>query len=231
MLVAGTSRYVSFERLAPHYTWMERVLAGSRLQRCRVAWLEELAGCENLLIAGVGHGHFLRACTQRFPAACITSVDASAGMLSHARVRAGTNGGRLTYVDARLPEWRPPAATYDAIITNFFLDCFAGRELDDVIGVLAQAARPKARWLLADFMVPARGWRRRRARAIHAAMYAFFRPIAGVQARRVTPPDDHLQRHGFALSRRTTFELGLLHADLWTRGEPVSSQVVEADAR
>ena len=26
---------MSFDRLAPHYTWMEAVLAGPRLQRCR----------------------------------------------------------------------------------------------------------------------------------------------------------------------------------------------------
>jgi hypothetical protein len=51
---------MSFEKLAPHYTWMETVLAGRRLQRCRVAWIDALARCEDILIVGVGLGHFLR---------------------------------------------------------------------------------------------------------------------------------------------------------------------------
>src|SRR3954447_6386203 len=118
---------MSFEPLAPHYTWMEKVLAGPRLQRCRLAWINALAGCNDILIAGVGHGHFLRRCAQRFPAARITNVDASAGMLRQAQRRLRATGGRMdrfTFVQASLPDWSPPAAAFDAIVTHFFLDCF-----------------------------------------------------------------------------------------------------------
>lgn len=212
---------MSFDRLAPHYTWMEKILAGSRLQRCRTRWLGELAGCERLLIAGVGHGHFLVSCARAYPRLAITSVDASAPMLSHARTRArrtAPNFERLEFVHAAFPAWQPPAARFDGIATHFFLDCFSPDELGAVVATLAQAARPSARWLLSDFTVPERGWARQRARAIHATMYAFFRPVAGVQARCVTPPDTLLRTHGFALARRKTAEWGLLHADLWTRG-------------
>lgn len=209
---------MSFELLAPHYSWMETMLAGSRLQRCRVAWLDQLTGCDRILIAGVGHGHFLRALTRRFPQSRITSMDASAGMLARARRRAGTRAGRLEYVRASLPEWQPDASTYDAIVTHFFLDCFSPEQLSDVVDALAKAAKPSARWLISDFAVPAQGWRRQRARAIHAAMYAFFRPIAGIRARRVTPPDGLLRGHGFELVHRTSHELGLLQSDFWSRG-------------
>ena len=212
---------MSFDLLAPHYTWMEIALAGSRLQRCRIAWLPALDGCERILIAGVGHGHFLKTCAQRLPEAEIVSVDASERMLAHAQARVqrtAPNPARLRFVHATLPAWSPPIGRFDAIVTNFFLDCFAPGELDAVVAALAGAARPHAQWLLADFtMPPGRGWARRRARAIHAAMYAFFRPIAGVKARCVTAPDSLLRRHGFALQRRKTSEWGLLHADWWAR--------------
>ncbi len=211
---------MSFDRLAPHYTWMERALAGPRLQRCRTAWLDALAGCESLLIAGGGHGHFLRACARRFPEMEIVLVDASAQMLAHAEARtrrAGLESARLRFVHGALPAWRP-AARFDAIATHFFLDCFPPEELPAVVGALADASRPRAQWLLSDFTVPPRGWRRQRARAIHALMYAFFRPVTGVRARRVTAPDDLLRTHGFALVNRKTSEWGLLHADWWTRG-------------
>jgi ubiquinone/menaquinone biosynthesis C-methylase UbiE len=212
---------MSFDQLAPHYTWMEAVLAGPRLQRCRTAWLDELAGCQHLLIAGVGHGHFLRACAQRFPTLAITSVDASGRMLKHAqrRSRQVVHPARLQFVHAPFPDWEPPANTFDAVATHFFLDCFPPAQLAEVVATIARGCRARAKWLITDFTVPDRGWRRHRARAIHALMYAFFRPIAGVAARRVTPPDELLRASGFRLKRRSTRELGLLQSDLWIRSE------------
>ena len=210
---------MSFDLLAPHYTWMERLLAGPRLQRARIAHLDALAACQRLLIAGVGHGHLLRACAQRFPALEIVGVDASAPMLARAerRARSIPHPSRLHFRQASLPDWQPPSAAFDAITTPFFLDCFSSGELPAVIASLAAAARPRAHWLVSDFSIPPAGWRRHRARAIHAAMYAFFRPVTGIRARRVTPPDPFLRAHGFRLAARRTFELGLLQSDLWTR--------------
>jgi SAM-dependent methyltransferase len=211
---------MSFDLLAPHYTWLERVLAGPRLQHARVAHLDALADCKRLLIAGVGHGHFLRAAALRFPHLEILSVDASAGMLARAEAhnRSVPNPGRLHFEPATFPGFQPPPATFDAIATPFFLDCFPPDELARVIASLAAAARPNARWLVSDFSIPPHGWRRQRARAIHAAMYAFFRPVTRIRARRVTPPDALLRSRGFTLTSRCTFELGLLQSDLWSRG-------------
>ncbi|MEO7413794.1 MAG: class I SAM-dependent methyltransferase [Opitutaceae bacterium] len=211
---------MSFDRLAPHYTWMEKVLAGSRLQRSRVAWLDALAGRENILIVGVGHGHFLRSCAKRFPSASITSVDASAGMLRHAEARSRRSGAsmeRLTFVHASVPEWRPPRGAFDAIVTNFFLDCFTPDELRAVIGVLAAGAKPGACWLLCDFAVPLHGIARQRAKIIHALMYVFFRRVTRITARCVTAPDSLLAAAGFTLEGRRTAEWGLLRSDLWLR--------------
>jgi ubiquinone/menaquinone biosynthesis C-methylase UbiE len=213
---------VSFDLLAPHYTWMEAVLAGRRLQRCRTTWLDALEGCERILIAGVGHGHFLKRCTQRFPQAHITSVDASAGMLHRAerRVhRAGAAMERLAFVHAALPEWTPRAGSFDAIATHFFLDCFPPDELPVVVAALADAARPSARWLLSDFAVPSEGLARQRARAVHALMYGFFRHVTRLRARRLTEPDPLLRAHGFTLAGRQASEWGLLRADCWVRGD------------
>ncbi|MES2693186.1 MAG: class I SAM-dependent methyltransferase [Verrucomicrobiota bacterium] len=213
---------MSFDVLAPHYTWLETVLAGPKLQRCRIAWLEELAGCRDILIAGVGHGHFLRRCAQRFPRARVTAIDASARMLDHAERgarRAGIGSEQVTFVHAALPAWSPPKASFDAVVTPFFLDCFPPAELNAVVTSLARAARPQARWLVSDFAVPERGSARLRALAVHALMYAFFRRLTRIRARRVTAPDGFLQAHGFTLAGRTTSEWGLLHSDLWLRHE------------
>jgi ubiquinone/menaquinone biosynthesis C-methylase UbiE len=211
---------VSFDLLAPHYRWLEAVLAGPRLQRCRTAWMEELGGCRDVLIAGVGRGRCLRQYALRFPHLRITAIDASARMLAYAERtarRAGIGVERVQFIHATLPDWRPPAAGFDAIVTLFFLDCFAPEELGRAISVLASAARPRARWFVGDFAIPANGAARWRARAVHALMYAFFRRTTGIGARHVTAPDALLARHGFSLAGRRTSEWGLLHSDLWMR--------------
>ena len=211
---------MSFDLLAPHYTWMETILAGPRLQQSRVAWLDALAGRENILIAGVGHGHFLRRCAIRFPSARVTSVDASREMLDHAEAgarRAGARMDRLNFVHATLPAWQPPEPEFDAIVTHFFLDCFRPEELGLVIRKLAGGAHPNACWLIGDFAVPARGLARLRARALHTLMYAFFRLATRIRADRVTEPDALLAAAGFELFQRRTTEWGLLRSDLWLR--------------
>ncbi len=210
---------MSFDRLAPHYNWMESVLAGPRLQRCRTTWIAELAGCRHLLVAGVGHDPSLTAALRAHPQLRITCVDASAAMLFQAERNArrlGADFSRLTFVHATLPEWQP-TEKFDAIATHFFLDCFRPDQLAAVVRTLADAATPDARWIISDFAVPARGFGRLRARFVHALMYVFFRVATRLPARRLTPPDALLKNAGFELRGRRTSEWGLLQADWWQR--------------
>jgi ubiquinone/menaquinone biosynthesis C-methylase UbiE len=209
---------MSFDRLAACYRLMELALAGDKLHRCRIAWLKEVRHANHILLAGEGHGRFLEICARQFPHATIVCVDASRKMLRIAETRwrkAGGAAGRVEFIHAELPTWRPPSAQFDLIVTNFFLDCFPPRELAVVIESLADAARPSARWLLADFNVPNHGWRRWRAQAILALAYAFFRRATALAARQITSPDSFLHQKGFRLARRRLMEFGLLQADLW----------------
>ena len=75
-----------------------------------------------------------------------------------------------------------------------------------------------ARWLLADFQVPASGVRRLRARVLLAMAYRAFRIATKLPATQLVAPDDVLIRHGFALRERMTASGDLLHSDLWARG-------------
>jgi SAM-dependent methyltransferase len=208
-----------FDLLAPYYVWLEKFLAGPRLQRCRTTWLDRLAGCRRLLVAGVGHGPALAVVMQRHPGLHITCVDASAGMLAVAQARAraaGLDPARLEFVHARLPDWAP-AERYDAIATHFFLDCFPPGQLAEVIAGLARAATPDARWIVSDFALPPGRLARWRAQVVHGLMYLFFRTVTRLPAKRWTEPDPLLRAHGFHLAGRRSSEWGLLRADLWQR--------------
>jgi len=210
---------MSFDLLAAHYRWMEFVLAGDKLHRCRTAFLDQVGGAQNILLLGEGNGRFLIECRRKLPNVRVTCIDASGPMLAQARRRLiahGLNDEGIEFIQADALACQPPTNTYDLIVTNFFLDCFRPDQLEPLIAKLAQSAKPCATWLLADFQVPAAGpLRRCRARLILWSMYVFFRVVTRLPARELASPDELLMKHGFVLRERRESEWGLLHSDRW----------------
>lgn len=205
---------MNFDRIAPHYRWIETLCAGLLLQRCRTAFLGEIGSPRRVLVVGEGNGRFLAELLRTHPAARVTCVDASAEMLRLAAV--GCDARHVEFIHADITAWTPPPAAFDLIVTHFVLDCFCAEQLVPVIARLAAAAAPGARWLVSDFCEPAAGLAKWRARLIIQSLYFFFRYTARLPATRLTPPDAFLARHGFTLRERRVRDWGLLHSDLWS---------------
>ena len=213
---------MSFDTLAPFYTWMEHLSAGGKLQRCRTAYLESVPEPRHILTLGEGHGPFLAACRARFPQAHIVVAEGSARMIQQARRRlakARLDSPLVELVHIDIFAWTPPPAAFDLIATHFFLDCFTKEQIEGLIPRIASSATPQATWLLADFQEARQGWRRTRSRAILAIMYLFFRIVTRLPAHRLADPDPHLQRAGFQLRERRTYDWDLLKSDCWVRGD------------
>lgn len=211
---------MSFDLLAPHYRWMEWLAAGDKLQRCRTACLDSVPGPAKVLIYGEGNGRFLAELCRRFPHVGITVVDASAKMIDLARrrlARQGLSSAKIEFVHADALTWTPPAANYDLIVTHFFLDCFRQDQLQQLVPVIANAAKLHAHWLLADFKSAPSGLKRWRSEWILALMYLFFRWATKLPARTLTPPDPLLVAAGFTLRQHIESDWGMLHSDCWSR--------------
>ena len=206
---------MNFDRLAPFYQAMERLAAGGRLQRCRVAFLGAIPPPRRVLILGEGRGNFLAELRKRFPEASVVVVDASARMLEHAKRRAGETSAEFIHTDVL--SWTPESGGFDLIVTHFFLDCLTADELDVLIPRLADWASPEAHWLLADFEIAPRGLARWRSRWIVALLYRFFRITCGLKADSLVAPDPKLASAGFRLAGRMTSEWGLLKSECWRR--------------
>jgi ubiquinone/menaquinone biosynthesis C-methylase UbiE len=208
---------MSFDALAPHYRWMEFVLAGEKLQRCRTTFLNEISAAQNILLLGEGHGRCLVECCKRFPNARITCVDASEEMLVQARrqFKKRKLEANVEFIHADILNWKPPANDFDLIVTNFFLDCFRADQLEQIVLKMAAASTPNTNWLIADFQLASSGLKRLRSQWVIGSMYLFFRTITRLPARKLTSPDLFLERAGFTLHRRKESEWGLLHSDWW----------------
>ncbi|MDQ2867815.1 MAG: class I SAM-dependent methyltransferase [Verrucomicrobiota bacterium] len=107
--------------------------------------------------------------------------------------------------------------TYDALVTNFLLDCFDEHELARVIANLADAAEPRARWLISEFTLPRAGFARLFARVLIAIMYAFFRVTTRISAKHLIDYRPLLAAHGFALIEQQRFFFGMVTAECWER--------------
>lgn len=219
---------MSFDLLAPHYRWLEWVLAGGKLQRCRTAHIDVIPEPRQALLVGEGNGRLLCQLAARFPRTRFTCVDASAKMLRAAKNRLqlrGLGGTSVEFIHADILDWEPDGS-FDLIVTHFFLDCFQPEQLARIVPRLAAAAAPGANWLVADFREPQSGWRKWRARLVLKSMYLFFQAVTRLPARSLASPDPLLKQSGFMLARRSIFEWGLLHSDLWLLdGSPLKRQV------
>lgn len=216
-------RRVSFDTLAPFYRPLEAILAGRVLQTCRTSYVSETFRRRRALILGEGPGRFLTELLRSSPGIEVTVIEQSPKMIREALRRIQAEGFDVSRVDFREMDaltWKPPDRVFDLIVTHFFLDCFGPTELADLVGRLGAGATDDALWLLGDFCIPGRGWRRLRARAIHETMYACFRATTGISAKRLTPPDKFLEEIGFQLVNRRFFNFGLIHSDLWVKPTP-----------
>jgi cyclopropane fatty-acyl-phospholipid synthase-like methyltransferase len=206
---------MSFDRLAPHYRWLERLLAGGVLQKARLTHLAALDNARNILLLGEGPGRFLETLRARRPDVPITVVDHSAAMLAEARSH--VPDGPTTWEQADLLNWQPPTAAWDAVVSHCVLDCFTVTSLAQLIPRLAGATTARATWLITDFALPPAGWQRWRAHIIHTLMYGSFRLATGLEAQRWVDPGPWLASTGFRLRHRQAFSHGLIRADRWQR--------------
>jgi ubiquinone/menaquinone biosynthesis C-methylase UbiE len=212
---------MNFDRLAAHYHWMEIFFAGGLMQRCRTTFLPHTINCRHALLVGEGTGKFLVELLRANPQIQITCVEQCEGMIQQARQRLAReklDGSRVSFQQMDVLVWTPPPGKFDLVVTNFFLDCFRSEQLQKLIPRLAGSATKDAIWLLADFRVPERGWRRWRAKVILSMLYVFFKLTTALSATWLTPPDNLLANSGFKLSDRRLLSFGFAHADLWSRG-------------
>src|SRR3954469_18936999 len=116
---------MSFQKLAPHYNWLESVLAQGKLQKCRGTFISEFSNASNILLIGEGHGRFLSLLRRKNPVARIICLDQSSAMLEQAQKRLRAERlplGNIQLVVQDLFHFETQER-FEAIATHFFLDC------------------------------------------------------------------------------------------------------------
>ena len=212
----------NFDPLVKAYRALEWIAFGGDLERARFCLLDRLADRRSILVLGEGDGRALARLVQLAPHARIHCVDLSAGMLARTEARlAGTETrARVTFqqADALTCEFQP--SHYDAVVTLFFLDCFESSQVAALVGRLRVALQPGAAWLFADFVLPASGLARQRARVWLGLLYAFFRWQTGLRTSELPPSEALILNAGFYRETQRDFQWGLLRCVLFRETKP-----------
>jgi ubiquinone/menaquinone biosynthesis C-methylase UbiE len=211
---------MSFDPLAPHYRWLEKLIAGPLLQEARTRWIQHLPQPKKVLLAGEGPGRFLEIIATLWPHTHFCVIDASTAMLTQARnawLRSQPSEDRVQWIHASFPQCTPPTRDCDLITTHFFLDCFTPRLLEETILCLGQAASQNASWLISDFHIPISGWRKSRSRLLLSLMYPTFKFLTRLPASQLVNPNPYLHQTGFTLRAQQLSNQQLIRSEWWQR--------------
>jgi ubiquinone/menaquinone biosynthesis C-methylase UbiE len=200
--------------IAPHYWWIERLGMGRALERRRRWFLPKMAKARRALLLGGGDGRFLRELLRQNSTVRADYVDLSGRMLELARSKSGSERVNYQRADALTEEF--PGDEYDLVATHFFFDCFGPGELETLIGRVADAAKPRAQWIVSEFNI-APGWPSIPGRLLVSALYLFFRITTGLKTRTLADHRPFLRSQGFRLVSASYSRGALVVSELWER--------------
>jgi ubiquinone/menaquinone biosynthesis C-methylase UbiE len=211
----------NFDSLARVYRWMEYCSFGRMLERCRFHFLARCSRATNTLVLGDGDGRFTGRLLAINPTVQVEAVDASAAMLHVLRKRARRGSlhadSRLQTIQADLRQFTPQKEHYDLVASHFFLDCLTDGEVKALIERLSQRMTQDAVWLVSEFAVPAKGWRRYGSRMLIRSLYFAFFVLTRLHVRQIPDYSSAFEANGFCRSEKAEYLGGMLITEVWER--------------
>ena len=210
-----------FDPLAKIYRWMEYCSFGPILERCRFHFLPQCSGARKALILGDGDGRFTARLLASNHKVQVDAVDASAAMLTELRQRvqqAAPNAiKRLKTFHIDIRDFVPTGNDYDLVVSHFLLDCLTDTEVECLIERILPHLDPNAEWIISEFSISHRGWRRIYTGLVIHFLYFAFNKMTHLRVRHIPNYAQILCRFGFHRREQNHFLGGLLVAEVWKR--------------
>jgi tRNA (cmo5U34)-methyltransferase len=167
------SRLNTFNRIAAFYDIAAFLVFGTAIRKAQLHFLSAVPSTGNILILGGGTGWIAEA-VLRNSASKIVYVEASDKMISIARKKLKAFLHRVQFVHGTEADIGNEH-TFEAVITNFYLDLFSDASLPFVVEIIRARIKETGVWLVTDFV--ARNWWHKRLLRL---MYSFFRITSAV---------------------------------------------------
>jgi ubiquinone/menaquinone biosynthesis C-methylase UbiE len=211
----------NFDSVARAYRWMEYFSFGHMLERCRFHFLVRCSHARRALVLGDGDGRFTVRLMASNPTVHVDAVDASSAMLALLRDRARRSyrnaETRLSTTEADIRQFTPTGRDYDLVVSHFFLDCLTSSEVVALIERLSPYMIAEAIWVVSDFAVPEKGWRRLAARIVIRGLYFAFSFLTRLRVHQIPNYAKAFEDNRFRLVDNADFLGGLLVTEVWKR--------------
>lgn len=177
-----TRKLNGFNRISWAYDTLNTLVFGGSIARAQTVFLKCIPQNAGVLILGGGSGLLLNELIRMNPGCKICFVDASSDMIRRARRNLQTpSKEHVEFIHGTTLDI--PDRTFDAVITNFFLDIFSKKSLETDLPRIHKALKNDGVWLVSDFVDQGKRWHRH----LLKVMYLFFKATARIEATALPP--------------------------------------------
>lgn len=198
-----------FDFLASRYTSLTRLVFGKTLDHAQKFPLDFIEPGVSILILGGGSGQLLSTLLQKHPAVSVDYIDLSPKMIELAKGKTG-NPSSVNFITGT--EQNIPSHAYTVVITNFYLDLFSDKKLNEVIDIIKPRLADNVIWLATDF-ISEKTWHR----IFLKVMYVFFKIVTRIEAGSLPDWQSALSHAGFREVKSKNFYGGFIKSSVYKR--------------
>ncbi len=187
-----------FNFLSHFYDLLLFISSGRTVIHSQVSLIKELPHCSKALLIGEGTGNFLKYLAASGKVDYIVYVDISEGMCQQAQKKLKTIN-YTSKIEFRIGSFQQlqPSETFDLISTNYFMDVFTSKQLDEYIPLLLTHLKPSGLWYCTDFYNPAKlRLKDYLFKPFLFILYLFFRVVCNLPAKKLVPYFEKLAQNG-----------------------------------
>ncbi len=172
---------LNFNRIAPYYDTLAKVVFGRTLNRAKSCFLHRLPNMGTAAWIGGGSGEVLGKAAELKHQLTIDFIEMSDRFIAMARrkIPAGQSN-RINFIHGDVDQMAPDKK-YAAVITFFVIDSYPQKEAGELCRKIFSHLQPGGVWLFADF-IPGKSFIQK---IMVKIMYLFFRWVADIPANRL----------------------------------------------
>jgi len=203
----------NFDRIAPFYDQLARIVFGSAIQKAQCFFLDQIRDNDTVLVLGGGTGWIVDAIMDHVPTAQITFIDNSKSMIEMAKNRIRVeHQSKVAFVEGEYFD-RNRDDDFDVIFSAFYLDMFSQEEVSHILTDVSKNLKKSGKWIFTDFRYTTIGWQR----YLLKLMYFFFKVACGVSANKLANFDVEFMKLGLKAQMSRSFYFGMIESVTYSK--------------
>ena len=201
-----------FDRIAPIYDGLARLVFGQCLKEAQIALFSEIEPDSKVLILGGGTGWILTEVFRLSQPSWVCYVEASHGMMARTQEEIRYRGLPQHRIGLHLGtvETLRRSEKFEVVITPFFLDLFSAMTATQVIQDIKDLHQPHGIWLFTDFLP-----QNLTQRTLLKIMYSFFRLTCRIEGKHLLPFDQLFEAGGYYQDPGLQWRKGMLYSTIY----------------